>query len=77
MYEPYLYLRIEAAQMLGQVLCAIYAAVLAASAAEGEHQVCESAFDIALHMVLGQRIDMAEEGEYLAVILKEFYHGLV
>ena len=63
--------------MLGQMLGAIYAAVLSASAAEGEHQVCKSTADIALHMVLRQRIDMAEEGEYLAVVFQKLYHRLV
>ncbi len=77
MDEPDAYLRIAGVKVFGKVLGAIYAAVLSASAAEGEHQVCKSAADIALHMVLSQWIDMAEEGEYLAVVFQKLYHRLV
>ena len=40
--------------MLGQMLGAIHAAVLAAGAAEAEHQVGEAALDVACHMTVAQ-----------------------
>ena len=43
--------------MLGQVLGTVDAAVLAAGAAEAEHQTGESPLDIASHMMVGQLID--------------------
>lgn len=43
--------------MLGQVLGTVDAAVLAAGAAEAEHQTGESPLDIAGHMMVGQLID--------------------
>lgn len=39
--------------MLGQVLGTVDAAVLAAGAAEAEHQTGESPLDIASHMMVG------------------------
>lgn len=77
MYKPDAYLRIAGVQVFGKVLCAINATVLATRASEREHQTCKPAANVAFYMVLRQQIDMAEESENLAVILKEFYHWLV
>lgn len=46
-----------AADMLGQVLGTVDAAVLTARTAEAEHQTGESPLDIAGHMMVGQLID--------------------
>ena len=62
-------------EVLGQMLRAIDAAVLAARAAEGEHEAGESALQIAGHVCVGQGIDALEEGEDFAIVLEEFYHG--
>ena len=59
------------------MFCAIDAAVLSARAAEAEHQVFESAFDVACEMGVGQEINMFQEGEYLTVVFEETYHGFV
>lgn len=63
--------------MLGQVFCAIYAAVLSARASEAEHQVFESAFDVACEMGVGQEINMFQEGDYLTVVFEKAYYGFV
>ena len=63
--------------VLCQMLCAIYAAVLASCAAEAEHERCEAALDVAADMCVGQLIHAVEEGEYLAVVFKKAYDGLV
>ena len=62
-------------EVLGQMLRAIDTAVLAARAAEGEHEAGESALQIACHVCVGQGIDALEEGEDFAIVLEEFYHG--
>ena len=64
-------------EMLGQMLGAIHRAVLTARAAEGEHQVCEAALQIALHMGISQAIDAVEEGEDLAVVLEKLDDGSI
>ena len=56
MKDMYLHTKL-AADMLGQVLGTVDAAVLAAGAAEAEHQTGESPLDIAGHMMVGQLID--------------------
>ena len=63
--------------MLCQVLRAIDGAMLATRAAEGEHQRRETSLDVARHMGVGKFIDMVEEREYLAIILKETDYRLV
>lgn len=63
--------------VLGQMLGGVDAAVLTAGAAEGEHQTGEATLDIATHMGIGELIDGVEEGEDLAVVLKEADDGFV
>ena len=63
--------------MFRKVLCRIDAAMLSACASEAEHQVGESARDVALHVGIGKLVDAIEEGEYLAVVLKESYYRFV
>ena len=60
-------------QMVGQVFGTIYRAVLSACTSEGEHQVGESAFEVALHMGIGQFIYAFEEGEYFSVFFQKVY----
>ena len=69
--EVYLDLGIEVAEVFGQVLGAVNAAVLAAGASEAEHQAGEPTAYVGLGVVLGEGIDMAEELEYLAVALEK------
>ena len=57
--------------MLGEMLCGIYTAMLTSSATEAEHQRGETSLDITAHMGICQLIYGVEEGEYLAVVLKE------
>ena len=57
--------------VFGEMLGRINAAVLAACASEGEHQIGESTVDISLNVCVGKLIDAVEEGEYLSVVLKE------
>ncbi len=64
-------------EMLGEVLGAIDGAMLTACAAEGEHEVGEAALEVALNMMIGEAIDAVEEGEDLAVVLKEADDGSV
>ena len=63
--------------VFGEMLGRINAAVLASCASEGEHQVGESAVDIALYVCVGKLVYAVEEGEYLSVVLKEADDGLV
>ena len=63
--------------VLCQMLCTVYAAVLTARTAKAEHQTCEAPLDIARHMVVGKGIDMLQEVHDLAVVLKETNHWLV
>ena len=63
--------------MLGEMLCGIYTAMLTSSATEAEHQRGETSLDITAHMGISQLIHRVEEGEYLAVILKESDYRLV
>ena len=64
-------------QMFSQVLCGIDTAVLSAGAPEGEHEVSEATVDIALHVGVGKFVNAVEEGQNLAVVLQETYHGLI
>lgn len=63
--------------VFGEMLGRINAAVLAACASEGEHQVGESAVDISLYVCVGKLVYAVEEGEYLSVVLKEADDRLV
>ena len=62
---------VSLAQVLGKMLGTINAAMLTACTAETDHKAGEAPADEPLYVVLRQRIYMAEESEYLAVILKE------
>ena len=64
-------------EMLGEVLGAIDGAMLTTCAAEGEHEVGEAALEVTLNMMIGEAIDAVEEGEDLAVVLKEADDGSV
>ena len=48
--------------VLSQMLRGIYAAMLSASASEGEHERCKSSLQIARDMCVSQLIDRVEEG---------------
>lgn len=63
--------------MLCQMLCTVYAAVLTARTAKAKHQTCEAPLDIARHMVVGKGIDMLQEVHDLTVVLKETNHRLI
>ena len=64
-------------QVMGQMLGTIYRTVLPASASEGEHEVGESAFEVTLHMGIGQLIDTVEECKYFSIVFQEVNHRLV
>ena len=66
-----------AVQVFREVLGGIDAAMLAACAAESEHEMCETALHESLHMEVGQSIDALEEVDQLSVLLQEVDHGLV
>ena len=63
--------------MLGQVLRAVDAAMLAARAAEAEHQMGEATLQVAGHMLVGQGVDVVEKFEYLSVVLQKTDDGFV
>ena len=63
--------------VLGQVLRTIDGAMLTTGTAEAEHQRSEAALDVTTHMSIGQLIDGVEEGQDLAVVLKEADDGFV
>ena len=63
--------------MLSQMLGRIDGAMLTTRTAKAEHERGKATLDVAAHMVVGQLIDAVEEGEYLAVILKESDDRLV
>ena len=67
----------EAVDVLGHFLCAVYRAVLAAGAAERNHQVCESALFVSGYRGIYKGIAVVEEGKNLAVVLKKFYYRSV
>ena len=77
MAEAHLHLWELAMDVLGQMLGGVDGAVLSASASEAEHERGEAAFQIALHMGIGQLTDMVEEAQYLAVVLQELDDGSV
>ena len=59
------------------MLCAINGTMLPTCTTEGEHEVGEATVDVTLHVSIGEFVDTIEEGEYLAVVLEEAYHGLI
>jgi hypothetical protein len=61
----------------GQVLGRVDAAVLAAGATKGEHQVGETTLNVSCHMRFGQGINVFEECENFSVVLEKIYDGLV
>ena len=63
--------------VLGKVLRAVDGAVLASCAPEAEHQVGEATLDVAAYMLVGEGVHIVKKFQYLAVVLKESYHGLV
>ena len=64
-------------QVFCKMLRAIYASVLSSRASEAEHERSEPSLHVSLYMSVGELIYAVEEGEYLAVVLKESYHGFV
>ena len=66
-----------AMNMLSQMLCRVDAAMLSAGASEREHKVGKSAVDITPHMSISQLVHAFEEGQDLAIVLKESYYGFV
>lgn len=64
-------------QVMGQVLGTVHRTVLSASASEGEHEVGESAFEVTLHMGIGQLVDAVEECKYFSIVFQEVDHRLV
>ena len=77
MAQTHLHLGEFLVDMLSQMLGRVDGAVLSARTAEAEHQRRETAFHIALHMGIGQLIDVVEKTQNLAIILQEFLHSLV
>ena len=73
-----LYLDVELlGKMLGQVLCAVKAAVLAACAAEANLQMCKLALYEPLNMNIYKTVNVVKEEEDFSVVLKEFDHLFV
>ena len=64
-----------AMEVLCQMLGAIDGTMLAAGAAEGEHEVGEAPLEVALDVGVGQSVDGVEEGENLAVMLQKLDDG--
>lgn len=62
-------------EVFAEVLCTIDRAVLAARAAEGEHQIGEAALEVAFNMGFGQPIDTVEEGQDLTVFFEKTNDG--
>ena len=63
--------------VLGQVLCAVDAAMLAACASEAEHKAGEASLHIAVDMCIGQLVDALQEGEDFTIVFKEADDRLV
>ena len=59
------------------MLCRVNAAVLSASAAKAEHQVCKSPFHVALDMGISQFVYSVEKGQYFSVVFKKFDYRFV
>ena len=69
--------RIFLAEVGGEALSAIDRAMLAAGAAEADHQAAEAAAGVCLHMRINYTIDMFKEGEHFPVIFQETYYRLI
>jgi len=63
--------------MFSHVLGTVDAAMLTAGTSKAEQERGEAPFQKALHMSIGQTADGFKERENLAIILQEFYDGLV
>ena len=61
----------------GEVLGAVYAAMLASRAAKTEHKVGKAPLQIPMDVSLCQAVDTVEEGQYLAIVLQEPYDRFV
>lgn len=70
MYNPNLNTELVV-NVLRQMLCRIYAAVLATCTSETEHQAREASLDVSAHMDVGQFVDTFKECQYLSVVFKE------
>ena len=55
--------------MLCQMLSGIHTAMLTARTTETEHQGGETTLNIAIHMMIGKRIDMIQELQDIPIIL--------
>ena len=64
-------------QMFGQMLCRINATVLTTRATKAEHQVGETALDVAAHMVIGQGIYAIKEVENFSIVFQKAYNGFI
>ena len=58
-------------EVFGQVLGAIDTAMLAACAAEREHQGSKASLDVTAYVGIGQFIDGVEEGENLTIVFQK------
>lgn len=58
-------------EVLREMLGAINGAMLAASAAEREHEVGEATLEVTFDMMVGQTVNAIEEGEDLTIVLEE------
>ena len=63
--------------VLGEVLCTVHTAVLAARTAEAEHQMGEPALYVSRHVLVGQGIYVFQKGDDFAVIFKKADDGFV
>lgn len=77
MNEVYVDVGKKAPEMFRGVLRRIYAAMPSSCASKTNHKVRESSLSEALHVVCDNRVHVIEEGGYLAVFFKEFYHRCV
>ena len=64
-------------EVFGEVFGGIDRAMLSAGTTETNLQMIKTAFDKPLYMVIHQGIDMIQESQDLAVLLKEIYHRLI
>ena len=69
--------RVFLAEVGGEVLGAVDRAVLAACAAEADHQAAEAAAGVCLHMRIHHAVYMVKETEHFPVIFQEPYHRFI
>lgn len=69
--------RVFPAEVGGEMFGAVDRAVLAAGAAEADHQAGEAAAGVCLDMRINDSIDMFQEAEDFAIVLKEADDRLV